>query len=64
MPCKYVPARLIFAFQTNKGPLGTPNITVRYAFINGIEIIVSNVDPAGTFNSWAHITFDKKDGRI
>ena len=60
MPYKCVPARLISAFQTKKRPLGRPNITVRHSFINDIEKIISNVDPAGTFNSWAHIAFDEK----
>ena len=60
MPCKCVPARLISAFQTKKRPLGRPNITVRHSFINDIEKNISNVDPAGTFNSWAHIAFDEK----
>ena len=60
MPCKCVPARLISAFQTNKRPLGRPNITVRHSFIHDIEKIISNVDPAGTFNSWTHIAFDEK----
>ena len=60
MPCKCVPARLISAFQTNKRPLGRPNITVIHSFINDIEKIISNIDPTGTFNSWTHITFDDK----
>ena len=60
MPCKYVPARLISVFQTNKRPLGRLNITVRHLFINDIEKIISNIDPAGNFNSWAHIDFDEK----
>ena len=59
MPCKCVSSRLISAFQTNKKPLGWPNITVRHYFINDIEK-KSNVDSAGTFNSWAHIAFDEK----
>ena len=60
MPCKCVPVRLISTFRTNKRPLGRPNITVRHWFINNIENIISNVDSAGTFNSWAHIAFDEK----
>ena len=60
MPCKCVPGRLISGFQTNKRPLGRPNITVIHSFINDIEKIISNVDPTGTFNSWTHITFDDK----
>ena len=60
MPCKCVPARLITVFKINKRPLGRSNITVRHSFINDIEKIISNVDPAGTFNSWAHIAFDEK----
>ena len=60
MPCKYISARFISVFQRNKRPIGRPNITVRHSFINDIEKIVSNVDPSGTFNSWAHIAFDEK----
>ena len=60
MPCKCIPARLISTFQTNKIPLGRPNITVRHSFINDIEKIIWNVDPAGIFNCWAHIAFDEK----
>ena len=60
MLCKCVPARLISAFQTNQRPLGRPNITVKYSFINDIENNISNVDLAGTFNSWAHIAFNEK----
>ena len=37
IPCKCVPTRLISAFQTNKRPLGRPNITVRYSFMNDIK---------------------------
>ena len=36
MPCKCILARLISTFQTNKRPLGRPNITVRHSFINDI----------------------------
>ena len=63
MSCKCVLSRLISTFQTNKRPLGRPNITVRHSFINDIEKIISKVDPAGTFNSWTHIAFDEKDGQ-
>ena len=51
---------LISVFKTNKRPLSRPNITVRHSFINYIENIISNVDPAGTFNSWTHIASDEK----
>ena len=60
MHCKCIPARLISTFQTNKRPLLRPKITVRHSLINHIEKIISNVDPAGTFNSWARIAFDEK----
>ena len=60
MSCKCLPARLISAFQTNKRPLGRPNIIVRHSFINDIEKIISIVDPAGTLNSWAHTSFNEK----
>ena len=64
MPCKCVPARLISAFQTKKRPIGRPNITVRHSFINDIEKIISNVDPAGTFSIVGPILLSmKKDGR-
>ena len=59
MTCKYVPTRLISAFQTNKRLLGRPNITVRHSFINDIGKTISNVDPTSTFNSWTQITFDE-----
>ena len=42
-----------------KRPLGRPNITVRHSFISDIGKIVSNIDPAGSFNSWAHVDFDE-----
>ena len=42
-----------------KRPLDRPNITVRHSFISDIGKIISNVDPAGNFNSWAHVVFDK-----
>ena len=59
MKCKCVPARLISAFQMEKRPLGRPNITVRYSFISDIGKIISNVDPAGSFNSWVRVAFDE-----
>ena len=59
MPYKYVPARLISTFKTNNKHLGRPNMTIRHSFINDIEFFF-NVDPAGTFNSRAYISFDKK----
>ena len=59
MKCKCVPARLIFAFQMEKRPLGRPNITVRYSFISDIGKIMSTIDPAGSFNSWDHVAFDE-----
>ena len=36
-----------------------PNITVRHSFISDIGKIISNVDPAGSFNSWDHVAFDE-----
>ena len=60
MACKCIPVRLISTFQTNERTLDRPNITVRHSFINDIEKFISNVDSAGTFISWAHITFDEK----
>ena len=51
MPCKCAPARLNNAFQMNKRPLGRPNITARHSFTSDIENNISNVDPAGSFNS-------------
>ena len=42
-----------------KKHLGSPNITVRYSFISYVEKIISNIDPAGTFNSWARVVFDE-----
>ena len=59
MKCNSVPARLISAFQMEKRPLGRPNITVRYSFISDIGKIISNVDPAGSFNNWVRVAFDE-----
>ena len=59
MKCKCVPARLISAFQMGKRPLGRPSITVRHSFISDIGKIISNVDPAGSFNTWTHVAFDE-----
>ena len=42
-----------------KRPLDRPNITVRHSFISDIGKIISNVDPAGNFNSWDHVPFDE-----
>ena len=42
-----------------KRPLGRSNITIRYWFISDIGKIISNVDLAGSFNSWAHVAFDE-----
>jgi len=42
-----------------KRPLGRPNITVRHFLINDMEKNISNVDPVGCFNTWAHIAFDE-----
>ena len=41
--CKYIPANLISTFQSKKRPLGEPNTTIRYSYINDIENIISNV---------------------
>ena len=59
MKYKCVPARLFSAFQMEKRPLGRPNITVWHSFISDIGNIISNVDPAGSFNSWTHVAFDE-----
>ena len=50
IPCKRVPIRKRFAFQTNEISLGRLNITVRNSFIGDIENIISNTDSASTFN--------------
>ena len=42
-----------------KRPLVRPNITVRYSYISDIGKNISNVDPAGSFNSWTHVAFDE-----
>ena len=39
--------------------LGRPNITIRHSFISDFGKIISNVDPASSFNSWAHVVFDE-----
>ena len=57
--CKCVPVRLMFAVQMKKRHLGRPNITVRYSFISYVEQIISHIDPAGSFNSWARVVFDE-----
>ena len=46
-------------FECYVKPLGRPSITVRHSFISDIGKIISNVDSAGSFNSWAHIAFDE-----
>ena len=43
IPCKYIPASLISTFQSERRPLGKPNTTIRYSYINDIENIISNV---------------------
>ena len=48
-----------FCFPIEKRPLGRPNITIRHSFISHIGTISSNVDLAGSFNSWAHVAFDE-----
>ena len=48
-----------FCFPIEKRPLGRPNITIRHSFISDIGKISSNVDLAGSFNSWAHVAFDE-----
>ena len=51
IPCKRVPIRFFFAFQTNEISLGRLNITVRHSFIGDMENIISNTVLASTFNS-------------
>ena len=50
MPYKCVLVRLVSAIQTNRRPLGRPNITVRHSFINDKKII-SNINVADIFNN-------------
>ena len=48
-----------FYFPNEKRPLDRPNFIVRHSFTNDIDKHLSNVDPAGSFNTWAHPAFDK-----
>ena len=59
MPCKCVPVKLISAFQSGKSSSSRPNTTIQHSYINDIKKIISNIDPADSFNSWDHIYLDE-----
>ena len=42
-----------------KSSLSRPNTTIQHSYINDIKKIISNVDPADSFNSWDHIYLDE-----
>ena len=62
IPYKFVPAKLISAFQMRKMPVSRPNITMRHSFISDIENMISNIDSAGSFNSLLIQPLMKLDG--